>query len=103
VCFTLGLLLSGICSYLVYFSDVGGDENACIIMHKMIIESEHNALVVDDRPHNYQGPIAKVDHEVPVEFGAFIAIHREILDEQVHVQLQDDLVNHLWARRGNTP
>jgi hypothetical protein len=39
---------------------------------------------------------------VSVEFGAFIAVHQEIRDEQLHVHLRDDLVEHLWAMKENT-
>jgi hypothetical protein len=38
---------------------------------------------------------------VPIEFGAFIAMHQEIRDEQVHVQFRDDLVERLWVWKGN--
>jgi hypothetical protein len=50
-----------------------------------------------------QGPLAEVDHEVSAEFGSFITMLQEILDKQVHLQLQDDLVEHIWARKGNAP
>jgi hypothetical protein len=38
---------------------------------------------------------------VSAEFGAFIAMHQEIFDKQVHLQLHDDMVEHLWARKEN--
>jgi hypothetical protein len=47
------------------------------------------------------GPLAQFDHEVLADFGAFVAMHQEICDEHVHIQLQNDLVEHLWARKGN--
>ena len=77
--------------------------NACVIMHNMIIESERSAPVVDDQPYEYMGPLADVEHEVSAEFGAFLAMHQEICDEQVHDQLQEDLVEHLWVLKGNAP
>jgi hypothetical protein len=58
--------------------------------------------VNDDHPYDYQGPLAEVDNQVSAEFGAFIVMHHAIHDKYVHQQLQDDLVEHLWARRGKT-
>jgi D-tyrosyl-tRNA(Tyr) deacylase len=42
-------------------------------------------LVVDDVPYEHQGPLAKVDHDVLVDFEAFISMHQEIRVEQVHL------------------
>ena len=76
--------------------------NACVIMHNMIIKSERNAPVIDDQPYECMGSLAAVDHEVPADFSVFLAMHQEIRDELVHDQLQE-LVEHLWALKGNTP
>ena len=74
---------------------------ACVIMHNMIIESEHDNSVRDDQPFEHQGPLAQIDHEqVPINFGAFLAMQNKIEDEQIHFQLQADLAVHLWGRRG---
>jgi hypothetical protein len=40
--------------------------------------------------------------KVPSEFSVFLAMHQEIGDAQVHTQLHNDLVKHLWEKRGNT-
>jgi hypothetical protein len=34
-------------------------------------------------------------------FFAFLKMHQEIIDACVQTQLQNDLVEHLWVRRGN--
>jgi hypothetical protein len=39
---------------------------------------------------------------VPAAFVAFLAMHQEIRDANIHSQLQDDLVEHLWMLKGNT-
>jgi hypothetical protein len=52
-------------------------------------------------PFDQQCPLAQVDHQVPAEFHAFLWMHAEICDEQVHCQLQDDLAEHLWLRKRN--
>jgi hypothetical protein len=46
--------------------------------------------------YEHQGPLTLVDHEVSDEFGAFIAKHQETRDPHVQLQLQNDLVEHLW-------
>jgi hypothetical protein len=38
-------------------------------------------------PYECQDPLAKVDHDVPVDFADFVAIHAEIRDNNVHEQL----------------
>jgi hypothetical protein len=67
----------------------------------MVIESERADLEAADMTFDSQGPFVEVDHDVPNEFGAFIAMHQTIRDEQVHLQLHDDLMEHLWRRNGN--
>jgi hypothetical protein len=45
--------------------------------------------------------LCEVNHKLPVAFGAFVAMHQKICDEYVHVHVRDDLVKHLWTRKGN--
>ena len=73
----------------------------CVIMHNMIIESERANPAIQNQSFEHQSPLADIDHEqVPANFGAFLAMQNEIEDEQMHFQLQADLVAHLWSRRG---
>jgi hypothetical protein len=65
--------------------------HACEIMHNMIIESERANPTNDNHLYDF-----------PTKFGAFLAMQHEICDENVQQQLQDDLMNDLWARRRNT-
>ena len=76
--------------------------NCCVILHNMIIESERNAPVTDtNEPYYRQGPLADIDHQVPASWTAFLAMRQEIRDTAAHTQLQNDLVAHLWVRKGN--
>ena len=34
------------------------------------------------------------------EFSKFIQVHQRIIDKEVHSQLQQDLVDHLWQLQG---
>jgi hypothetical protein len=73
-----------------------------MITNNMLIKSERANTVHDDLPYDWEGPLTKFDHEVPVEFENFLQNHSQIRNQDTHQQLQDDLVAHLWARRGNT-
>ncbi|KAK1614153.1 hypothetical protein QYE76_019670 [Lolium multiflorum] len=76
----------------------------CVILHNMIIESERDHPVPDSEastPYYRQGPLAEVDHQVPASWTAFLTTRREIRDAATHQALQNDLVQHLWARKGN--
>jgi hypothetical protein len=68
--------------------------NARVTIQNMIIENERVNPMHDDHSYNYQDPLTEVDHQVPSEFEASLAMHHEIRDEQAH-RLQVDLVKHL--------
>ena len=70
----------------------------------MIIESERDDPVPDSEasiPYYRQGPLADVDHQVPTSWTDFLTTRQEIRDVATHQALQDDLVQHLWALKGN--
>jgi hypothetical protein len=69
-------------------------------MRNMITKSEREAHVEDHQPFDYHGPRVQVN-DVPDKFSAFSAIQQEICNRDKHNCLQEDLVEHLWARRGN--
>jgi hypothetical protein len=73
--------------------------NDCVIMQNLIIEMERANPKAADMTFESQEPLAEVDHEVSAEFGAFIAMHQDIRDEQVHVNLHDDPVEQLRVRK----
>ena len=68
----------------------------CVILHNMIIESEQEDPVFDTEPYYRQGPLAEVDHQLPATWTAYLSMRQEIRDPQVHHQLQQDLIEHLW-------
>jgi hypothetical protein len=67
-----------------------------------IIESEHANPPNDNHLYDFQGPLAIVDHGVPVDFADFLTMHAKILYANGHTRLQNDLVEHLWRLKGNT-
>lgn len=74
---------------------------ACVIMHNMIIEDDcKNHARTHVGPYECEGPLAEVDHELPADFTDFLAMHAEIRDNNIHEQLQNDLVEHMWRIKG---
>lgn len=77
--------------------------NYCVILHNMIIENERKHPVPEVellQPYHRQGPLTELDSQVPASWASFLAMRQEIWDSRVHQELQYDLVNHLWARKG---
>ncbi|XP_074346075.1 uncharacterized protein LOC141684835 [Apium graveolens] len=75
---------------------------ACIILHNMIIE--------DERELHMEGEHFDTDVAIPIitpnrsrssTLREFIQVHKQIRDKQVHFQLQNDLVEHLWQMHGS--
>ena len=73
----------------------------CVILHNMIIESEQEDPVFDTEPYYRQGPLAEVHHQLPATWTAYLSMRQEIRDPQVHHQLQQDLIEHLWRLKGD--
>jgi hypothetical protein len=74
---------------------------ACIIMHNMIIEDERDASHLEP-PYEKSDAETKgwVSHVGTSNLSAFIDKHKDIRDPHIHNQLQNDLVEHLWERKG---
>jgi len=69
---------------------------ASIIMHNMIVEDE--GFVVDpDERFDYGGDNVEPDRGQPHRtLEEYIEAHRQIRDKYTHVQLKEDLIEHLW-------
>ncbi|XP_021311806.1 uncharacterized protein LOC110433631 [Sorghum bicolor] len=69
---------------------------ACIIMHNMIIEDE--GYVVDPQKRfDYGGDNVEPEHgRAHRTLEEYIEAHRKIRDKDTHVQLKEDLIEHLW-------
>ena len=73
---------------------------ACVIMHNMIVEDERGDSIYD-QGFDFQGENVEPEHPPPATFEQFVEFHRELRDWHTHVQLQDDLVEHVWTHIGN--
>jgi len=67
---------------------------ACVIMHNKIIEDERDEE--DDFNYDVVGENVKISHDSTPELEEFIQNYKNIRDQQIHMQLKDDLVEHLW-------
>ncbi|WOG81843.1 hypothetical protein DCAR_0100997 [Daucus carota subsp. sativus] len=85
------------------FWDVGTMKyimTACIMLHNMIIEDERD-LHAEEQHFDADGePTVTRIPSHPSSLGEFIQVHQQIRDKQAHVQLQNDLVEHLWQIHG---
>uniref|UniRef100_A0A453FL39 DDE Tnp4 domain-containing protein n=1 Tax=Aegilops tauschii subsp. strangulata TaxID=200361 RepID=A0A453FL39_AEGTS len=71
---------------------------ACVIMHNMIVEDERDHSIFD-QGFDYQGDNVEPLHQEPATFD--LQFHRELRDWHTHVNLQNDLVEHVWGHIGN--
>jgi hypothetical protein len=72
---------------------------ACIIMHNMIIEDEDEVDPeerFDDEEEN-----VRVSHHHTPDLIEIIKTRKEIRDNEIHHQLQEELVEHLWQHKAD--
>jgi hypothetical protein len=74
--------------------------NSCVILENMIVVSGREEPWLMINHLIIMGPLAELD-QVPAEIAAFLATRQEIRYAQAHTHLQNDLVEHMWERRGN--
>ncbi|KAI5021724.1 hypothetical protein ZWY2020_058454 [Hordeum vulgare] len=67
---------------------------ACVIMHNVIVEDERDDSIFDQR-FDFQGNNVEPVHQEPATFEQFTLFHRGIRDWHTHLQLQNDLVEHM--------
>ena len=68
----------------------------CCIMHNMIIE--------DERDHNLSAvlePVRVGNTHRNLNFEEYLQNQVEIQNMELHFQLRNDLIEHLWSLRGN--
>ena len=70
---------------------------ACIIMHNMIIEDEQGL----DLEHLYDVPVERGSTRRDFTFQDLHAGTREIEDINSHYALCNDVIDHLWMRKGH--
>jgi hypothetical protein len=73
---------------------------ACVIMHNMILEDEQSQDEYEDIHYEGVGQLVRpTPPEVrnrTQEFREFLQAHHNITNKQMHTQLQQDHIEHLW-------
>ncbi|XP_074363637.1 uncharacterized protein LOC141704254 [Apium graveolens] len=72
----------------------------CITLHNMIIEDKRELQLEEQFDTNVEIPTDILNRNHPNTFREFIEVHAQIRDKQDHIQLQNDLIEHLWQVHG---
>lgn len=75
---------------------------ACIVLHNMIVEDELHLHDFDDAYLFEDGwvspaPPAPIDHDIVAHIGQVL---REVEDADIHFELKNDLIEHIWSAFG---
>ena len=70
----------------------------CVIMHNMVVEYERDEGL-NDQAWQFQSEV--VEPQGPSTFAQFLDLHCDIREKVSHLQLQNDLVEHVWQHYGN--
>ncbi|XP_020271530.1 uncharacterized protein LOC109846695 [Asparagus officinalis] len=69
---------------------------ACIIMHNMIIEDEHDLYAPIQEVREIPTPEVDIVADETTSFTQFITRYRQIKDKDAHIVLCNALIDHLW-------
>jgi len=73
---------------------------ACIILHNMIVEDERDTE--EDLDYEQVSSAVQPSRSSSCEFSSFVRNYQQLRDENTHHQLRNDLIAHLWARKGKS-
>uniref|UniRef100_A0A0D3EDX7 DDE Tnp4 domain-containing protein n=1 Tax=Brassica oleracea var. oleracea TaxID=109376 RepID=A0A0D3EDX7_BRAOL len=86
---------------------IGKIMRACIILHNMIVKDEQDGYTQFDVSEFQQGEDNKSSHvdlmystDIPTNIANMMGVRTRIRDRQMHQQLKDDLVEHVWFKFG---
>ena len=80
---------------------------ACIILHNMIVEDERDGYTQFDVLEFAQVESNRSSHvesmhsaNMPSNIGNLMAVRTRLRDRNIHKQLKNDLVEHIWRKFG---
>uniref|UniRef100_A0A0D3BQ98 DDE Tnp4 domain-containing protein n=1 Tax=Brassica oleracea var. oleracea TaxID=109376 RepID=A0A0D3BQ98_BRAOL len=86
---------------------IGKIMRACIILHNMIVEDERDGYTQFDPSEFQQAEDNGSSHvdltysmDIPTNIANMMGVRTRIRDTQMHQQLKDDLVEHIWEKFG---
>ncbi|XP_021723919.1 uncharacterized protein LOC110691305 [Chenopodium quinoa] len=81
---------------------------ACIIIHNMIVEDERETYQNNVNTNEFMNVGGNANEDTTeyrtdriVDIGLYLSRRTEIEDQQTHLQLKNDLVEHIWNKFGN--
>ena len=75
---------------------------ACIIMHNMIIEDEHDLNAIITVAMEVLIPEVEMLEDDNTRFQEFLARHRQIKNKNAHIAVRNALIDHLWEKYTNS-
>ncbi|XP_021738184.1 uncharacterized protein LOC110704674 [Chenopodium quinoa] len=81
---------------------------ACIIIHNMIVEDERETYQNNVNTNEFMNTGGNANEDTTeyrtdriVDIGLYLSRRTKIEDQQTHLQLKNDLVEHIWNKFGN--
>ncbi|XP_021731332.1 uncharacterized protein LOC110698242 [Chenopodium quinoa] len=81
---------------------------ACIIIHNIIVEDERETYQNNVNTNEFMNAGGNANEDTTeyrtdriVDIGLYLSRRTEIEDQQTHLQLKNDLVEHIWNKFGN--
>ena len=87
------------CTVMGWNEALGDDD--CLCDHANMIVKDERDESIFDQGFDYQGENVEPLHQEPATFEQFVQFHREMCDWHTHLDLQNDLVEHVWDHIGN--
>ena len=66
----------------------------CVILHIMIVEDEADGVAPGEE-------VEILEDQDAAQLMNFLQMHQNLRDQQMHTQLLNDLVEHMWIHNGN--
>jgi hypothetical protein len=73
----------------------------CVILHNMIVEDEGDGVAQTNDFEALGEQVQIPENQDVNQLMNFLQMHPNLQDHQVHAQLLDDLVEHIWTHNGN--
>lgn len=73
----------------------------CVILHNMIVEDERDDTTLDYEYDVSPGSSVELSNDTSPAFHEFLRRYRAVRDTDKHYQLRNDLIEHLWQRKGD--
>lgn len=74
----------------------------CVILHNIIIENDKDdPIITDAQLAGNSSEVQRIRPKNQEDFSRFLSRYNAVHDCQQHLQLRNDLIEHLWAIKGD--